>query len=325
MYAKPCSLGSTHHCSGSRDAAPPACIARVRRSHAAARAMRRLQPAQSCNAAPAAGRCRRDRGRTRPRAAAAVECLPHGRLSIPGPDPRGRNARGAARDRRRRGPGDPARLLRAVPREAARPRAGLARADQRPLRVEQPHSRRRDRSVPEEARRVARSLRQDAVRPLRAPRGRGPAAQGPAARRRRVARHAARAHRVRPRPPGGAEGRDQVPRPLHAPRDGRARPARRGAAGRPGAARYRQPVRGELHPRRGRLLRARRVSQSARLAAVHGARALRPHAGDQQALHLAQPLPGRPRHPAGDQGRAARAARTVPPTTRTCCRRSARC
>jgi hypothetical protein len=58
--------------------------------------------------------------------------------------------------------------------------------------------------------------------------------------------------------------------------------------------------------------RRARVPESARVAAVHGTRARRPHARDQQALHLAQQVPGRSRRAAGDQGSASRAKR-IPP------------
>ena len=222
----------------------------------------------------------------------------------PGPGRRGRPA--AARRGRR--PRDAPLVLRAVSREADRAHEGVARADQRPVRDAQPHPGRRHRDVPDEARRVARALRQDAVRPLRAP-PRGRTAQRTTARRRRVAVHAARADRVRPRPPGGAQGRDALPRPVHAPRARGARPARRNAAGRPGPARHRQSVRDHLRARRDRRVGARHLSESARLAPVHGTAAVRPHVRDQQALHLAQPVPGRPRRAARDQGGAARAQR----------------
>ena len=144
---------------------------------------------------------------------------------------------------------------------------------------------------------------------VRAPGRRWRAAPGTPAGRRCIARHAARADGVRPGPPDRPQGRDAIPRSLHAARDRRTRPARRGADRGSGQARHRQPVLDFVHPRCRRLLGASCVPESPRVAALHGARAGRSHAGDQQALHLAQPLPRRPRRAARDQGRPARSQR----------------
>ena len=80
----------------------------------------------------------------RSRIAAMVGSSPSGRLQ-----PDAQRAGACPRLRSRGRPGDPARAVRPVPRQAHGAPAGVRRADRRPLREPQPHSRRRHGSVQE--------------------------------------------------------------------------------------------------------------------------------------------------------------------------------
>ena len=97
--------------------------------------------------------------------------------------------------------------------------------------------------------------------------------------------------------------------PVHQARAGRARSARRRAPRRRAGSRHRQSLLAVVHPRRARPHVARRVSESARVAAADGAAADRADAGRQQDLHLAQSPARGPWRAARDQGRAPRTQR----------------